>query len=187
MKRAFILLFLTFIVLEIASADYLDVVTTVPEDFGIVFPEAIHLDRLYFAMANEEGELELITEPDIDAGILWGDTGSMEISLLYYGNLAEPYAVDVYTDVGDGFRLATEGFGTYIIPITPVFSMPELTEGVLATVSLSEEEDSAALIIRPSGPIRGGRVLDLVLNWEGGRDLLPGDYVADISIALMSE
>ena len=183
------LFILEFIFLSIMSyASDIDVSISVPEDYGIDFPTALHLDRLYFAMENEKGELELLTEADINVGVAYQPFGSVDLCLLYYGNLSQPYVVQLVIDADDGFLLENAEPGTFVIPISPVISLPQLTGGLATSdVLLSAEENKADLIVNPVGPVQGERVVDIALNWNGGRDLLPGVYTADISMMLISE
>ena len=86
-----LLIICLFIVNYLFSAD-VDVNLTIPEDYGIDFPSALHLDRLYFAVEGENGNLELLTESDLNIGVATSTFGSVNLCLLYYGNLANPYA-----------------------------------------------------------------------------------------------
>ena len=54
---SFILLsFLVILPLPSVVEEKLEVTTSVPEDFGIVFPsDALHIDRLYFAFKSSDG------------------------------------------------------------------------------------------------------------------------------------
>ena len=111
----------------------------------------------------------------------------MNLSLLYYGNLSQPYSVQLAVNAGDGFRLEDNELGVFLIPISPVLSLPHLTNLSASDVILSAEENKADLIINPVGPIQGDRVVDIALNWNGGRDLIPGLYTAEVSMTLISE
>ena len=66
MMRTRILLAIFLLMFNSLYAENVDVTVIVPEDYGIDFPSALHIDRLYFAMENEQGDLELLTESDID-------------------------------------------------------------------------------------------------------------------------
>ena len=187
MKKLLIVITFIFFSVIIHASD-IDVSISVPEDFGIDFPSALHLDRLYFAIENSAGEFELLNEAYIDAGFAYGPFGSVNLSLLYYGNLSQPYTVQLVIDAGEGFIFESKGADAPSIPIIPVISLPQLTGGLTASdVLLSVEENKADLVINPVGPVQGERVVDIALNWNGGRDLLPGVYTADISMMLISE
>ena len=160
----------------------------IPEDYGIEFPSGLHLDRLYFAIENSSGDLEILSESDVYLGQAYSMDGVVTIALLYYGNLSEPYSVSIVVDSGDGFKLNDPALGTFTIPINPSFSIPESTEETLSgRIFLNSNENRAELIVNPVGPINGEQVVDILLNWTGGRDLLPGSYLAEISMALVSE
>lgn len=181
-----LLIICLFIVNYLFSAD-VDVNLTIPEDYGIDFPSALHLDRLYFAVEGENGNLELLTESDLNIGVATSTFGSVNLCLLYYGNLANPYAVQLVVDAGEGFILLDSTQAEFTIPISPVVSQPQLTNLTATDVLLSAEENKADLVINPIGPIQGERVVDIALNWNGGRELLPGLYTADVSMMLISE
>lgn len=187
MMRTRMLLAIFLLMFNSLYAENVDVTVMVPEDYGIDFPSALHIDRLYFAMENEQGDLELLTESDIDVGIVYSSFGTVNLSLLYYGNLSQPYSVQLAVNAGDGFRLEDNELGVFLIPISPVLSLPHLTNLSASDVILSAEENKADLIINPVGPIQGDRVVDIALNWNGGRDLLPGLYTAEVSMTLISE
>lgn len=187
MKKIFLILICILIVLPITSED-MDVKLMIPEDYGIEFPSGLHLDRLYFAIENPSGDLEILSESDIDLGYAYNTNGVVTIILLYYGNLSEPYSVAIVVDPGDGFKFSDPALGTFTIPITPSFSIPESIEETLSgRIFLNSNENRAELIVNPAGPINGERVANIMLNWTGGRDLLPGSYLAEISMALVSE
>lgn len=187
MKKGILMILISLLTIVASYASDVDVTISVPEDYGIDFPAGLNLDRLYIAMENEKGDIEILTESDIDVGVAYDAIGSVDLCLLYYGNLSQPYAVQLTVDAADGFILKDEKFGTFTIPISPVITMPQLTSFSTADVVLSAEDNQADLIVYPSGPIRGERVADITLNWNGGRDLLPGFYMADISMSLISE
>lgn len=185
MKNIFLIFICILIVLPIVAED-MDVKLMIPEDYGIEFPSGLHLDRLYFAIENPSGDLEILSESDVDLGYAYN--GVVTIALLYYGNLSEPYSVAIVVDPGDGFKLSDSTLGTFTIPIDLSFSIPEsMTEPLSGRIFLNSNENRAELIINPAGPINGERVANIMLNWTGGRELLPGSYLAEISMALVSE
>lgn len=187
MKRIF-LMFVCILIVSSIVAEGMDVSLMIPEDYGVEFPSGLHLDRLYFAIKNSSGELEILSESDIDVGRAYDTDGVVTLSLLYYGNLSEPYSVDMVVDPGDGFKLNEPTLGTFTIPIDPSFSIPESTEEKLSgKILLNSNENRAELIVKPAGPINGEQVANIMLNWTGGRELLPGSYLAEISMALVSE
>lgn len=187
MKRTVLIISIFLLHLVGIYANDLDVSVSIPQDYGIDFPEGLHLDRLYLAMENPAGELELLTESDIFVGLVHDTFGSVNLCLLYYGNLSQPYSVQLVIDAGEGFCLVDSTLGVFTIPVLPQISLPRLISLTEGNIILSAEENKANLVINPTGPVRGERVADIALNWNGGRNLLPGVYTAEISMVLISE
>ena len=135
--RIKMLIICLFIANCLFSAD-VDVNLTIPEDYGIDFPSALHLDRLYFAVEGENGNLELLTENDLNIGIATRTFGSVDLCLLYYGNLSKPYTVQLVVDAGDGFILMDSTQGEFTIPISPVISFSLIQASITKSSALSQ-------------------------------------------------
>ena len=159
--------------------------TVIPEDWSVVFPHALHIGNLFFAQSGVGEYYTLLSHSDLDAGVSSEDGNSVRIALLYYGNPAETYRVELSAISDSGFVNEEAMDETRQFPITISFEVPEIIpDDVL--IDISEDETRAAIEIEPNGPVSGLRVLDMVVSWDGNRFLRPGNYKADIELSMMA-
>ena len=75
MKKGILMILISLLTIVASYASDVDVTISVPEDYGIDFPAGLNLDRLYIAMENEKGDIEILTESDIDVGVAYDGDG----------------------------------------------------------------------------------------------------------------
>lgn len=157
--------------------------TIIPEDYGITVPDVLKLDRLVFAIRLEDGNTSLVERNLIDTGISNEGDNSMEIVLLYYGNLETPY--DVYLRVDPGLGFVCEDGPSYA-PTFPVHVALSQPEEFMDNAELDVYDDGfARLTVLPNGPIRGEEAVLVSLGWDAGRNMPPGKYSAEIWLSLL--
>ena len=80
-------------VLFAAESRTIELEADIPEDFGMIFPDVIWLDRFAFEISFDSGDKQLVRILPLSIGAITEEAGSFSFSLLYYGNQAEPYNV----------------------------------------------------------------------------------------------
>ena len=176
---SFILLsFLVILPLPSVVEEKLEVTTSVPEDFGIVFPsDALHIDRLYFAFKSSDGYSYLTENMPLIINSM--EANSLHLVMLYYGNQAETYNVRMEFDVGQGW-VSNEIAGS-VVPITIDLDKSDGPQDVMVE---NVDYGVVNLSVPPAGPRRGESVLDVDLGWDGYYDLEPGMYETDLNIRM---
>ena len=184
MRRVLLCILLVLFSLSIFAEEpvYMRFTTVIPEDYGVHKPsEAWSIDKFVF----EKFDGTLITSENVRLEELSDSLEMFELTMLYYGNLGYQYNIRVGIDTGRGWYMNQNGI-TYLIPIDVYYSEPdEITEGII--VDESAMNDEVVIQIEPTGPRRGDAVLDIGFTWEIGRDVLPGEYSADIKFSIFSE
>lgn len=184
MKRALLFFLLCLFAVSVFADEpvYLRFTTVIPEDYGVHKPtDAWSIDKFVF----EKFDGALITSENVRLEELSDSLEMFELTMLYYGNLGYPYNIRIGIDTGHGWYMNQNG-NTYLIPIDISYSEPdEMAEGI--TVDKSTMNDAVIIQIEPSGPRRGDAVLDIGFTWEIGRDVLPGEYSADIKFSILTE
>ena len=157
------------------------IATDIPEDYGIEFPRALHLDHLYFSTEEAPTERRFVRSMTIDAGETDRDGGNYELNLLYYGNLSRPYDIVLSAESVGGFRLKDSQI-VENIPLDVRFERPEtLSDEIEVDIN---DDGSAHLSVNAIGPVRGVEVLDMVCTWIPASDTVPGEYIADIVVRM---
>ena len=154
---------------------------TIPLDYGVTVPEdAIMLDKFAVSVVTAQGVQSLVREDTFYVGtISEAQPGSMDFVLLYYGNLPYSYDADITVDAGIGWYMYKDD-EIFTIPIAVGYYIPDNLD---PSVSVGvEHEGSIPIHIKPDGPKNGMPILGIELSWEGIRDIVPGDYQADIDI-----
>lgn len=185
MKRIIFSILLLFVIVFsiFAEGKTLQISTTVPEDFGVVFPEeALRLDRLVLAMEASSGDRSFLKEDgNIDAGSIEEHPDGITLKFFYYGNLSYPYSVIVKADSGSGF-LHDVNDETETIPMNTSFIEPAV---VPVGVSLDiYDSNTVGLTVSQKGAVSAMEVLNLRIAWDNTPDFLPGEYIADLSLTL---
>lgn len=154
--------------------------TEIPEDYGIEFPEAIHLDHLYFSVQTTPTVRDFIRTDTIDTGSITSSDGYYRLKLLYYGNLSRPYNVMLSAESDGGFRSSDHTADS--IPLDIRFERPGIMDDAFS-VDINDD-GSAHLHINTDGPVRGVEALDMIFTWTPASDTVPGEYVADIVVRM---
>lgn len=182
MRRILYLLLIIFLALPLFAVEsetvYLEAI--VPEDYSVVVPEAVAIDRLIFEIELESGEDELLSEPEFSLGNLSVGAGSTSFSLLYYGNLASNYDV-VINAKSEG--LVNEQ-SNVVIPIEIEILRSDKCLSAVETISISSDE--MHLVVPPMGAIEGEPVLSFIVSWDNPKDLPLGRYHGTIDLELRS-
>lgn len=157
------------------------IATDIPEDYGIEFPRALHLDHLFFSTEDAPTERRFVRSMTIDAGETDRDGGNYELNLLYYGNLSRPYDIVLSAESVGGFRLKdAQSVGN--IPLDVRFERPDtLSDEIEVDIN---DDGSAHLTIYNPGPIRGTEVLNMIFTWNAVSNVIPGEYIADVVIRM---
>ena len=187
MKKILLMIFILVIALPLSAAvddtHTITLETEIPEDWAIEFPNALHLDKLFFAEINVGDDYTLLVHSDLDFGISRGGRETRRLVILFYGNPAQTYDVELASRSDAGFvheEMKDEG---YQFPLNIEFQVPEfIPDGV--GIEISEDKTRAFLTVDPNGPISGLRVLDMVFSWDGENILVPGVYNADVELLL---
>ena len=182
MRKILSLLILLVLALPLCAKQYesINVEAFVPDDYSIVIPEAVSIDRLVFEIELESGEDELMVEPEFSLGELSVGSGSTSFSLLYYGNLSSPYDV-VINATSDG--LINEGNGARI-PIEIEIIRDDDCLSEIETTSLTADE--MHLVVPPMGAIEGEPVVKFIVTWDSPEDLPLGHYEGTMDLELRS-
>lgn len=181
-----VLLYFTFLFLSVSvcaiEPEHLQFTAVIPEDYGVHKPaDAWSIDKFVF----EKYDGSLITSENVSLDELSDSLEEFELTMLYYGNLGYPYNIRVGIDPGNGWYKSQNG-NTYLIPIDIAYSEPDdIEEGI--SIDEVAVNDSIGVQIAPSGPRRGDAVLDIRFTWEIGRDVIPGEYSADVKFSIFSE
>ena len=187
MNKILLMIFILVIALPLSAAvddtHTITLETEIPEDWAIEFPNALHLDKLFFAEINVGDDYSLLVHSDLDFGISRGGRETRRLVILFYGNPAQTYDVELTSRSDAGFvheEMKDEG---YQFPLNIEFQVPEfIPDGV--GIEISEDKTRAFLTVDPNGPISGLRVLDMVFSWDGENILVPGVYNADVELLL---
>lgn len=189
MRRMIIPMLLLMAALPLAGAvsdtHTITLQTVIPEDWAVVFPHALHIDNLFFAEDDIGENYKLISHSDVDAGVTSEDGESMRVVLLYYGNPAEKYSIELSVNSDSGFVSEDVKDEEHQFPVTISFEEPEIKPDDVF-INISEDKTRAAVEIEPTGPISGLRVLDMVFSWDGEKILRPGNYKADIELSMVT-
>ena len=182
MKLIYLLIMiLASIPLSAVPESKISLVTDIPEDYGIEFPEAVHIDHLYFGVEENPTERDFIRLPIIEVGnTSGGDTGYYRLNLYYFGNMSGAYDVKLSAESVGGFRLA--GSTAESIPLDVRFEIPEVLQDSF-DVEINPD-GSAQIAISPEGPVRGREVVNMVFSWDAGGNAVPGEYVADVFVRM---
>lgn len=183
-KILIFVLVITFVIPVFAAVDKEELTFTaiVPEDYGVTIPEdAIMFDKLAINIdGHNEGEY-LLTSDLVHLGeISAAEDNTMKFSMLYYGNLANSYDVNIKIDPGVGWYI-WRGDEMINFPIDVEYAAPaELDSAVI----YNEDDESATVRVSvlPTGPQTALPVVDVKMNWEGIRDLIPGVYQTDLKV-----
>ena len=166
---------------DVLTGDTLVVNAVVPEDYGIVFPQdALHMDRLYFAVRIDDTDDYLVRTEVLDAGILSPDDNELRISLLYYGNQIGDYSFVLEAEAETDW-MDDDG---NTLPLQVSLDENTDAEDDIDTVSIADSE--LAVSVPPVGPRRGDPVADIVLTWNESWDAVPGGYSAQLSLRMKS-
>ena len=160
-----------------AIEESLMVNAVIPEDYGIEFPEAFHMDRLYFSYTQEADAL--ISSDHMDAGLMQVGENEFRISLLYYGNQSKDYTFILEADADEGWR---DDMGN-VIPLDMKVVDATDTDDISVT---ERDRGSAEITIPAAGPRRGDAAVDIILEWLGSPDPEPGTYTADVNLRMYS-
>lgn len=164
----------------------LAVSTIVPVDYGVAFPsDGLRLDRLYLALETAGGDRNYLTTDDttIHTGLISDHPDGMVFQFLFYGNLATTYQVMITADAGSGLVLQS-GDETFNIPVDVLFQEPEEEhENVLLEIL---DGSTAVLQVDTSGAVSALDVLELKVKWDDSPEFIAGDYIADLSLELMT-
>ena len=182
MKRFILLMLSCLFLLPLMAVDYesIDITAIVPEDYGVIIPDAFVLDRLVFEIELASGEDELLLENEISLGELSIGKNTAGFSLLYYGNLSSDYDV-LITAYTDGIYNDSR---TGHIPVEIEIFRDNECLSAIETTSYSNNE--IRLVVPPIGAIEGERVLNFVLSYDSPRDLPVGRYEGTVDIELRS-
>ena len=159
----------------------LTLTTSVPKDYGIVFPSGFRIDNLVFSLKGENADnFEILEDGSYYVGSISDYPDGLRFRLLYYGNSAVPYDVLLHVDALSGWK--QEITDENEIPIYIYFEEPaSVPDGV--TVNFVDDTN-VHLIIDRIGPQRGLEVLDLVVGWDESLTAMDGEYSADLNFTL---
>ena len=181
MKKISVLMLLMLSLIPLfAVEETIDIEAVVPEDYGIIIPDTVAIDRLLFEVKLESGEDILLEESDVSLGELTVGKGETSFTLLYYGNLASEYDVvlravssGLYSENGEGH-----------IPLDIEIRRDEDCLPEIETTSFSREE--MHLVVPSMGALEAEPVLDFNVTWDNPMDLPLGRYVGTIDVELRS-
>ena len=196
LKKIFSFLFVFIMVLGFSYAENnkasntLHVVASVPENYGVAFPDDalrfgdfvfevkfdLKLDlEAEFEVGNTEGKA-LIRTDEISIGEMQPGLGNFNFTLVYYGNQSKPYRTDILVE--PNLVWVFEGDDSVIVPIEVELVQNENCESDIICVSYRDGQ--AYIEIPPAGPREDVPVLDVKVKWDGGKDLIPGNYSTDL-------
>ena len=170
------LLFIATCFLSAVESKTIELEADIPEDFGMIFPDVIWLDRFAFEISFDSGDKQLVRILPLSIGAITEESDSFSFSLLYYGNQGEPY--NVLLSLGQ----TTLSDGETSIPLSG-----EIRKSDDAPSDIEVTDDGfglASVFIPPAGTRSGVPVVDVILSWNGVRDAIPGRYIADLEIGL---
>lgn len=182
-KKRFVCVFLAVLMMFPLFAEErksIDIEAIVPDDYGIVIPEAIAIDRLVFEIELESGEEELLTENELFLGELNSGLESSSFNLLYYGNLSFPYDVVLRATSTGLYSPDSSGH----IPVEIEVLRASDCNPEIETTSLTDDE--MHLIVPPMGLMEAESVLTVSLSWDSPRDIPLGRYVGTVDVELRS-
>ena len=175
------LVFTTTVYATIAN-DELTFTAIVPEDYGVAIPaNVLMFDKLAVSIETENENGYLLTDNIIRLEeILSAEMNSIEFSMLYYGNLANSYNVNIKIDPGVGWYI-WRGDEQLSFPIDVEYESPDELDN---TVIYNDADESASVRVSvlPSGPRTALPVVDVKMSWEGIRNLIPGIYQTDLKV-----
>lgn len=179
-------LYFTFLFVSVfvsaIEPEHLQFTAVIPEDYGVHKPaDAWSIDKFVF----EKYDGSLITSENVSLDELSDSLEEFKLTMLYYGNLGYPYNIRVGIDPGNGWYKRQNG-NTYLIPIDISYSEPDDIEDGISVDEVAVN-DSIGIQIAPVGPRHGDAVLDIRFAWEIGRDVIPGEYSADVRFSIFSE
>lgn len=182
MKKVFVLLLSVLLSSSLFAVqmESINIEAVVPEDYSIVIPDAVAIDRLLFEVELESGEDVLLEESDFSLGELSEGKGSTYFSLLYYGNLASDY--DVVIKASSSGLYSTSGEGYMPIDIEVIRDDDCIAE--IETTSYSEDE--IHLVVPPMGAMEAEPVVKFIISWDSPRDLPVGRYEGSVDVELRS-
>lgn len=182
MIRKIVVIFVFLLsMISLYAEEELTFTATVPEDYGVVMPEGVLMFDKFAINIEVSNEHEFLLMQDMLylGDIVEAEVNSLDFTMLYYGNLAQPYDVRIEIDPGYGWYLWQDA-EEYRIPISVGYSRPSnLSSDVYLT---GVENDSAHVAVMPSGPKAALPVLNVNMTWEGDRNLIPGVYQADLKV-----
>lgn len=163
-------------VLFAAESRTIELEADIPEDFGMIFPDVIWLDRFAFEISHDSGDKEILRILPLSIGTITEESGNFSFTLLYYGNQGEPYNVQLSL----GTVFLTDGK----IAI-PLYGEIRKSEDAPSDIEVNDDGlGMAAVFIPPAGARSGVPVVDVILSWNGIREANPGRYTADLEIDL---
>ena len=175
MKKIVQILIVTFISIQLFASlneksTVLNVNATVAEDHGIIFPENVyHMDHIYF-----EIDSTLVSNKGITIDY---ERGSMDMSLLYYGNQS--------TEQNFVFSLPLEMWwlngNKEVVKIDAAFSDASYEDDI--TVAMNGVR-SVVVTIPPTGPRRGEKILNINFSWSLSPDLKPATLTFPLDLQL---
>ena len=170
------LLFIATCFLSAVESKTIELEADIPEDFGMIFPDVIWLDRFAFEISHDSGDKEILRILPLSIGTITEESGNFSFTLLYYGNQGEPYNVQL--SLGTAFL--TDGK----IAI-PLYGEIRKSENAPSDIEVNDDGlGMAAVFIPPAGARSGVPVVDVILSWNGIREANPGRYTADLEIDL---
>ena len=178
-----LLLVVLFPAFSVEEDEALVFTVAVPEDYGVSVPEdAVMIDKMAVSVGRTNGTDELLTETSFHLGsVSEAQNTSMDFTMLYYGNLAEPYDVYLEVDPGIGWYMYRDG-ELYSFPIDVSFLEPDATGTGIESEIQEDIEGRVPIYIEATGPQSGLPVVKVHMAWEGYRNLIPGMYQADIDL-----
>lgn len=185
MKKHLVLLLLVFVFCDSGFAvpmeEPLAFTATIPVDYGVSVPDdVIMLDRFAVGVEMEHVVQTLVKEDTFYIGTInEAEPGSINFVLLYYGNLPDSYDISIAADPGMGWYMY-RGDEIFTIPIGFDYYVPDNLDP--SVVVGEKQETNITVHILPDGPKNGIPVLGFTLSWEGERNIVPGEYQADIDI-----
>ena len=173
----FILLIFSVFILQAVEYRTIEMEANIPEDFGMIFPDAIWLDRFAFEITSKGGDRELLRVLPLSMGSIEEESGSFEFTLLYYGNQSVPY--NVIISLGNTVLSGS-------VSNIPLYGEIRRSPETSFDIEVNDVGPGRALIhIPPAGARNGVPVADVILSWKGLRDADPGRYSAELEIGLI--
>ena len=185
--RKYLILFLSLFIMfclsgfAVSMEEPLAFTATIPVDYGVSVPDdVIMLDRFAVGVEMEQGVQTLVKADTFYIGMInAAEPDSINFVLLYYGNLPDSYDISIAADPGVGWYMYRDA-EIFTIPIGSDYYVPENLDP--SVVIGEKQEKTIPVHILPDGPKNGIPVLGVTLSWEGERNIIPGEYQADIDI-----